>query len=78
MFIILVTRFEIGIISRGTQAQHLTLCGVWCVCGVSWMDAMLRAVREERQLYSHNQYVQYRCTHSRGHNIDMNRAGIMA
>ena len=52
-----------------------------CVCvvsGVPWMDAMLQSVREERQLYSHNQCVQYRCTHSRGHNIDMNRAGILA
>ena len=38
--------------SRGTRAQRLTLsvcvCGVWCVmCGVPWMDAMLRSVREE-------------------------------
>ena len=39
---------------------------------------MLQSVREERQLYSHNQCVQYRCTHSHGHNIDMNRAGILA
>ena len=68
-------------INRGTRAQHLTL-SVWCVCvcvcGVPWMDAMLQSVREERQLYSQNQCVQYRCTHSRGHNIDMNRAGILA
>ena len=40
------------IFSRGTRAQHLTLC-VWCVCdvcvcGVPWMDAMLQSVREER------------------------------
>ena len=42
-------------VSRGTRAQHLTLC-VWCVVcgGVPWMDAMLRSVREHRQLYSHN------------------------
>ena len=53
------------------------VCGV-CVCGVPWMDAMLRVVREERQLYSHNQCVKYTCTHSRGHKIDMNRAGIFA
>ena len=59
------------IFSRGTRAQHLTLCvcvvcGVWCVvCGVPWMDAMLRSVREERQLYSHNQCVQYStCVHT--------------
>ena len=42
----------IQIFSRGTRAQHLTLC-VWylcrvCVCGVPWMDAMLQSVREER------------------------------
>ena len=30
------------------------------------MDAMLQSVREERQLYSHNQCVQYMCTHSLG------------
>ena len=76
-----ITSFRI--FSRGTRAQHLTLC-VWCVvsgvcvCGVPWMDAMLQSVREERQLDSHNQCVQYRCTHSFGHNIDMNRAGILA
>ena len=66
--------------------EHLTLCGVLCVmcgvcvcvCGVPWMDAMLRSVREEIQLYSHNQCVKYMCTHSRGHKIDMNRAGILA
>ena len=68
--------------SRGTRAQHLTLCvcvvcGV-CVCGVPWMDAMLRSGREERQMYSHNQCVQYMCTHSCGYNKDMNRAGILA
>ena len=39
------------------------------------MDAMLQLVREERQLYSNNQCVKYMCTHSPGHNIDMNRAG---
>ena len=66
------------IFSWGTRAQHLILCGVRCPCGVPWMDAMLQSVREERQLYSHNQCVQYRCTHSHGHNIDMNRAGILA
>ena len=49
-----------------------------CGGGVPWMDAMLWSVREERQLYSHNQCVQYMCTHSRGHNIDMNRARILA
>ena len=65
------------VFSRGTRAQHLTLCGV-CVCGVPWMDAMLKSVREERQLYSHNQCIQYMCTHNRGHNIEMNRAGILA
>ena len=48
------------------------------VCGVPWMDAMLQSAREERQLYSHNQCVQYRFTHSCGHNIDMNRAKILA
>ena len=63
--------------SRRTRAQHLTLC-VCVVSGVPWMDAMLRSVREERQLYSHNQCVQYMCTHSRGHNIVMNKAGILA
>ena len=68
------------VFSRGTRAQHLTLC-VWCVvcvCGVPRMDAMLRSVREEGQLYSHNQCVQYMCKQSCGHNIDMNRAGILA
>ena len=73
----LILIFLYPVFSRGTRAQHLTLC-VWCPCGVPWMDAMLQSVREERQLYSHNQCVQYRCTHSRGHNIDMNRAGILA
>ena len=30
------------VFSRGTRAQHLTLCGVSCVMsGVPWMDAML-------------------------------------
>ena len=74
---------ERSVFSRGTRAQHLTLSVCVCVCvcvvsGVPWMDAMLQSVREERQLYSHNQCVQYRCTHSLGHNIDMNRAGILA
>ena len=56
------------------------MCGVWCVVcgGVPWMDAMLRSVREERQLYSHNQCIQYMCTHSCGYNKDMKRAGILA
>ena len=39
--------------------------------GVPWMDAMLRSVREEGKLYSHNQCVQYMRTHSHGHNIDI-------
>ena len=42
------------------------------------MDAMLQSVRAERQLYSHNQCVQYMCTYSQVHNIGMNRAGILA
>ena len=50
-----------------------------CVCVVSpWMDLMLWLVREERKLYSHNQCVQYMCTPSRGHNIIMKRARILA
>ena len=63
------------IFSWGSRAQHLTLC-VWCVVcgGVPWMNAMFRSVRKERQLYSHNQCVQYMCTHSRGNNKVMNRA----
>ena len=64
----------------GNPSSTFVVCRVSCVCvcGVPWMDAMLRSVREQRQLYSHNQHVQYMCTHSRGHNIDMNRAGILA
>ena len=67
--------------SRGTQAQHLTLCIVWC--GVPWMDVMLWSVFT-RQLYSHSQCVKLysTCVHTtgaqRGHNIVMNRAGISA
>ena len=41
------------------------------------MDAMLWSIREERQLYSHNQRVQYVCTHSCGHNIVRNKARIL-
>ena len=75
------------IFSRGTRAQHLTL-SVWCVCGVcvrvvspGWMRC---SDRSTRQLYSHNQCVQLysTCVHTtwaqRGHNIVMNRAGILA
>ena len=60
----------------GEPKLNIWLC--LCVCvvsGVPWMDAMLQSVRE---LYGHNQCVQYRCTHSCGHNIDMNREGIWA
>ena len=54
---------------------------IWlCLCGVCvpWMDAMLQSVKKKRQLYSHNQYVNYMYTHSHGHNIDMNKTRILA
>ena len=67
------------IFSRGTRAQHLTLCGV-CVCGVrcplDGCDAPI-GQRGKTTVQSH-QCVQYRCTHSRGHNIHMNRVEILA
>ena len=42
------------------------------------MDAMFQSGSEERQMYSHNQCVQYMCPHICGYNKDMNRAGILA
>ena len=66
------------IFSRGARAQHLTLCvmcGVWCVCGVPWMAAILWLVNKTtEQSQSVCPVVQYMCTH----NIVMNRAGILA
>ena len=47
------------------------------MCGVSWMDAMLWSLIT-RQLYSHSKCVQYMCTHGRGHNIVLYRAGILS
>ena len=69
------------VFSQGTQAQHLTL-SVSCVCvmcGVPWIDAMLRSVNETTvQSKSVCTGVQYRCTHSDKHNIVMNRPGLLA
>ena len=49
-----------------------------CVCAVSpgWMQCSDWSERKDNYLYSNNQHVKYMCTHSRGHNIVMNRAII--
>ena len=54
------------------------MCHV-CVCGVPWMDVMLWSVNDTTvQSQSVCTGVQYKCTHSRGHNIVMNRPRLLA
>ena len=58
----LSTNVNVDVFLVGEPELNIWLCvvsGVWCPCGVPWMDAMLQSVREERQLYSHNQCVKY-------------------
>ena len=74
-----------AIFSRGTRAQHLTLCGVRlvspvcvvCVCVVDGCDALIGqqdncTVTVSVYSCTVHVYTQY------GHNIVMNRAGILA
>ena len=85
LYIVATSKSNKGLVFRhckflvGEPELNIWLCVVSvCVCGVPWMDAMLRSGREERQMYSHNQCVQYMWAHICGCNKDMNRAGILA
>ena len=75
-FLPFATIVSLAIFSRGTRAQHLTLCGV-CVCGV-WcpLDGCDDLIGQRGETIS--SVYQYMCTHSHGHTVVMNRTRILA
>ena len=61
------------LVSQGTCAQHLTLCGycvsVVCVCVRCPLDGCDALIRK-RGTYCDEKTVRYMCTHSHGQNIE--------